>query len=143
MAKSSLMKDLLAGMLSVGLYKRNQGQQVRQVSGVTTAVVFIIAATTLSDNFPVGTSQAIVSGLPVLIGVLGCWFAYRIVNVAPIADFMIGVQGEMDKVSWPSWPQLWRATVVVLVTMLFLALSLFLFDLIWQFVFQSVGFLKM
>ncbi|MBB01689.1 preprotein translocase subunit SecE [bacterium] len=56
---------------------------------------------------------------------------------------MIGVQSEMDKVSWPTWPQLWRATVVVLVVMVVLAASLFLFDIIWRFVFTKVGFLRM
>lgn len=113
------------------------------MSGAAVATIFLIAASTLSNNFPVKTSETIMFGLPTLIGVFGCWFAYRIVNFSPVADFMIAVQSEMDKVSWPSWPQLWRATVVVLITMVFLAFSLFAFDVIWRFVFTQVGFLRM
>ncbi len=112
------------------------------MTGVAIAVFFIIAASTLSNNLPVKSAEAIRVGLPMLIGALGVWFAYRIVNYAPVADFLVAVQSEMDKVSWPTWPQLWRATVVVLVTMVFLAVSLFLFDIVWQFIFRGVGFLK-
>ena len=142
MAKSKVVVGMLSEMFSFGLYKRNQGKQVRQVSGVCVAAFFVIAASTLSNNFPVVTSEGIVFGLPILVGVLGCWFAYRVVNFGPVADFMIAVQSEMDKVSWPSWPQLWRATVVVLVTMVFIAMSLFVFDVIWQQLFRFVGFLR-
>lgn len=143
MAKTRLVAGLFAEMFSIGLYKRNQGKQVRQVTGVTVAIFFLIAASTLSNNLPVKSVEILRVGLPMLIGAVGAWFAYRVVNYAPVADFLIAVQSEMDKVSWPSWPQLWRATVVVLVTMVFLAVSLFLFDIIWQYIFRAVGFLKM
>ncbi len=143
MAKTRLVAGLFAEMFSIGLYKRNQGKQVRQVTGVAVAVFFLIAASTLSNNLPVKSIEILRVGLPMLIGAIGVWFAYRVVNYAPVADFLIAVQSEMDKVSWPSWPQLWRATVVVLVTMVFLAFSLFLFDIIWQYIFRTVGFLKM
>ncbi len=143
MAKTRLVAGLLAEMFSIGLYKRNQGKQVRQVTGVSIAVFFLVAASTLSNNLPIKSAEALRVGLPMLVGVIGVWLAYRVVNYAPVADFLIAVQSEMDKVSWPSWPQLWRATVVVLVTMVFLAVSLFLFDIIWQYIFRAVGFLKM
>ncbi len=143
MAKTKIVASLFAEMFSVGLYKRNQGKQVRQVTGVAIAAFFLIFASTLSNNLPTRSAEILRLGLPALIGVLGTWFAYRIVNYAPVADFLIAVQSEMDKVSWPTWPQLWRATVVVLVTMVFLAVSLFLFDIVWQYIFRGVGFLKM
>ncbi len=143
MTKTRLVVGLFAEMFSIRLYKRNQGKQVRQVTGVTVAIFFLIAASTLSNNLPVKSVEILRVGLPMLIGAIGVWFAYRVVNYAPVADFLVAVQSEMDKVSWPSWPQLWRATVVVLVTMVFLAISLFLFDIIWQYIFRAVGFLKM
>jgi len=143
MAKSRIAISFLAGLFSLGLYKRNQGKQVRQVCGVSVAAIFIIAASALSGTFSTKASQLFAFGLPVLVGVLGCWLSYRIVNFPPVADFMISVQSEMNKVSWPTWPQLWRATVVVLVTMVFLAISLFVFDVIWRAVFTQIGFLRM
>ncbi|WP_237226455.1 preprotein translocase subunit SecE [Rubinisphaera sp. JC750] len=143
MAKSKASSGLLSELFSVGLYKRSQGQRVRQITGIAIAIIFLVGAWSLSVNVLGNASEPLRVGLPTAIAVLGCWLAYRIVNYPPAADFMIGVQSEMDKVSWPTWPQLWRATVVVLVVMVVLAASLFLFDIIWRFVFTKVGFLRM
>ena len=143
MAKSKASSGLLSELFSVGLYKRSQGQRVRQITGIAIAIIFLVGAWSLSVNVLGNASEPLRVGLPTAIAVLGCWLAYRIVNYPPAADFMIGVQSEMDKVSWPTWPQLWRATVVVLVVMVVLAASLFLFDITWRFVFTKVGFLRM
>ncbi len=142
MSKSKSSSGLLAGMFSVSLYKRSQGQQVRQVTGLAIAAVFVVAAWTMKINMLSGLDPNLQLIIPTVVGLLGCWFAYRVVNYPRAADFMISVQGEMEKVSWPTWPQLWRATIVVLVVMVFLAISLFAFDVVWQFVFTQVGFLK-
>ncbi|TWT59399.1 preprotein translocase subunit SecE [Rubinisphaera italica] len=142
MSKSKSSSGLLAEMFSASLYKRAQGQQVRQVTGLAIAAVFIVAAWTMKINLLSGLDPNLQLIIPTVTGALGCWFAYRIVNYPRAADFLISVQGEMEKVSWPTWPQLWRATIVVLVVMVFLAVSLFAFDVIWQFVFTQVGFLK-
>ena len=66
------------------------------------------------------------------------WIAYRIVNVPSFADFLIAVEAEMNKVSWPSKPELFRASLVVLVTIFALALMLTCFDLFWRFLFKEV-----
>lgn len=142
MAKSKVSSGLMAEMFSAGLYKRSQGQRVRQITGLAIAIIFAVAAWTLSVNVLGGYQDAVRLGVPALIAAIGCWIAFRIVNYPPAADFMIGVQAEMDKVSWPTWPQLWRATIVVLVVMVFLAFALFGFDLIWRTVFRLVGFLR-
>jgi len=143
MAKSKASSGLLSELFSVGLYKRSQGQRVRQITGIAIAVIFLVGAWSLSVNVLGNASDGLRVGLPTAIALFGCWLAYRIVNYPPAADFMIGVQSEMDKVSWPTWPQLWRATVVVLVVMVVLAASLFVFDIVWRFVFTKVGFLRM
>ena len=41
----------------------------------------------------------------------------------------------MDKVSWPSKPELYRATVVVITTMVFIGIVLFFYDMFWQWFF--------
>ena len=142
MSKSKSSSGLLAEMFSASLYKRAQGQQVRQVTGLAIAAVFIVAAWTMKINMLNGLDPNLQLIIPTVVGALGCWFAYRIVNYPRAADFLIAVQGEMEKVSWPTWPQLWRATIVVLVVMVFLAVALFAFDVVWQFLFRQVGFLK-
>ncbi|MEQ1933151.1 MAG: preprotein translocase subunit SecE, partial [Fimbriimonadaceae bacterium] len=58
------------------------------------------------------------------------------------ADFLISVQAEIDRVTWPSVVEVKRATVVVLVLITSMAVVMFCFDLIWQWVFQVIGFLQ-
>jgi preprotein translocase subunit SecE len=45
------------------------------------------------------------------------------------ADFLISVEGEMNKVSWPSRGELFRASIVVMLVIFFLAALLFFYDL--------------
>ena len=42
------------------------------------------------------------------------------------------VAGELSKVTWPSRPETWRNTVVVIVTSIIAAAYLFLFDSVWS-----------
>jgi len=65
------------------------------------------------------------------------------VNYPVFAEFLISVEGEMNKVSWAGKQELYRATVVVLGTMFFLAVVLFAYDRIWMFVLSSIGVLQL
>jgi len=64
------------------------------------------------------------------------------VNYPKFADFLIAVEAEVDKVTWASKPEVYRATVVVLVTMFSIGLLLFAFDLIWQTFFEMINVLQ-
>jgi len=79
--------------------------------------------------------------LPGIVLFGGGWMAYRLVNLPSFADFLIAVEAEMNKVSWPSRPELIRASTVVLVTIFFLAAVLFGFDWFWRVAFQLLGIL--
>ena len=48
--------------------------------------------------------------LTVLVG--GLWASFRVVQLPSFADFLISVEAEMNKVSWPSWDELIRASIV-------------------------------
>jgi len=61
--------------------------------------------------------------------------------VPAFADFLIAVEAEMNKVSWPSRRELMRGSAVVLLTIIFLAAILYLFDAVWRFIFQTLGIL--
>ena len=43
------------------------------------------------------------------------WVSYRLVNVPGFADFLIAVEAEMNKVSWPTRTELFRSSIVVLI----------------------------
>ena len=82
-------------------------------------------------------------GLPVLLFVIAGWMLFRAVNYPRFADFLISVEAEMDKVSWPGRKELYRSTVVVVSTMFFLGFVLLSFDVIWKEVFTFINFLRL
>ena len=61
---------------------------------------------------------------------VGLWASFRIVQMPTFADFLISVEGEMNKVSWPSRGELFRASLVVILVIFFLAALLFAYDLV-------------
>ncbi len=65
-------------------------------------------------------------GIPALALIAGAWFGFRVVNWPRFADFLIAVEAEMNKVTWPSKDELIRAAIVVIFTIFFLAIALFL-----------------
>ena len=69
--------------------------------------------------------------LPILLTVFSLWFAYRLVNFPPFADFLIATEAELNKVSWTTRKRLVQDTIVVLVTMLLLTVFLFTVDVFW------------
>lgn len=69
--------------------------------------------------------------LPLILGVLLFWFAYRVVNYPPFADFLIATEAEMNKVSWTSRKRLVQDTIVVLVTVFLFTIFLFFIDILW------------
>ncbi len=80
-------------------------------------------------------------GLPAALAVAGLWATYRIVNLPAFADFLIAVEAEMNKVSWPSWGELVRWSVVVIIMIFAIGFLLFAFDNFWVFIFKLVGVL--
>jgi preprotein translocase subunit SecE len=62
-----------------------------------------------------------------------------VVNLPRFADFLIAVEAEVNKVSWPSRAELVRSTVVVLITIFALAGILFLYDFIWSLLLRMLG----
>ncbi len=76
---------------------------------------------------------AVALGLPLLMLAVGCWAAFRLVSYPPFADFLIAVEAEMNKVSWPSRGELIRSSIVVIVVIFSLAILLFSYDLFWKF----------
>jgi preprotein translocase subunit SecE len=71
---------------------------------------------------------------PVVLLALGAWLAFRIVNIPRFADFLISVEAEMNKVSWPSRGELYRASLVVIVVIFLLTAILFTYDLVLKYV---------
>jgi len=141
MAKSetgSFWRELLA----TNLYKRNQGRLARQLTAGALILLVVAGAFTMSQGMLAVAERSVRIGLPVLISVVGSWVIFRLVNYPPFAEFLISVQGEMNKVSWASWDELVRATIVVLSTMFVMGVVLFAYDSFWAKILSLIGVLQ-
>jgi preprotein translocase subunit SecE len=142
MSKTDRESSFWQALLQVGLYKRNQGRLVRQLTAGAALVAVLLAAWAMSIHLLAGTEQAVQYGVPAAVAVIGAWAVYRLVNYPKFADFLIDVEGEMTKVSWASTDEIKRATAVVLVTMVTLSLVLFLYDFLWLRALRLIGILQ-
>lgn len=126
-------------LFQFGLYKPNQGRIVRQVTFLMVAFLGCLVAWEIKRSsllYSLGASGYLVM---VALAAVMVWFAYRVVNYSVFADFLIAVEAEMNKVSWPTRRELWNASLVVMFVIFSMAAFLFLFDAVWTVVFEAIG----
>ena len=145
--------ELLKELFRLRRYKASQGQLIRRLTMAGIWVLFATAAWKCTQmdftwfagwiaqsGEAVGSFAFIFSySLAGVVVLFGFWFGYRLVNWVTFADFLISVEGEMAKVSWPGRAELRSSTIVVLVVFLFLAGMLLACDLILVILFSWVG----
>ncbi len=131
---------LMRELFHAGVYKPNQGRIVRQLTCLVIWVIVALACWALFSSLRGGSSSGPTAALiSAALASTGLWIGFRLVNWPRFADFLIAVEAEMNKVTWPGKDELVRAAFVVIFTIFFLAVSLFLFDIIWQQVFSTLG----
>ena len=125
------------------LYKRNQGKIARQVTFAALALIIGLAAWCLNDYYT-GKGSSVVARyvVPLTLAVVGFWASFRIVQMPAFADFLISVEAEMNKVAWPTWRELVRSSIVVMMMIFILAVILFAYDLVWKFLLEKILHLK-
>jgi preprotein translocase subunit SecE len=129
--KNATVSPFLRELLSLGIYKRSQGRIARQITFATLAIGFLVAAWR-TNIYLAGSTDPLRIGLPVALALVGVWFSYRLVNLPSFADFLIAVEAEMNKVSWPTGGELVRSSMVVIFCIFFLAFILYGYDLFWR-----------
>lgn len=133
--------SIVSEFFHAGVYKPTQGKAVRQATFAALAVFLGLACFQLSrwlaSNWEVAEYP-----LPLALFVLGVWVCYRAVNLPKFADFLIAVQAEMNKMSWPSQQELVRSSLVVIVVIFILATILFGLDILWMALFKAIGVLR-
>ena len=140
MSSKSASASLLPELFRFGIYKSNQGRMVRQFTFFAIAIVAAFGCITLSNGPLMASEPGVQVGVPLGIWLCVCWIAFRVVNIAKFADFLVSVESELEKVTWPSRREVVQATIVVICTMVFLGLFLFLIDLLWTWLFGFIGF---
>ena len=138
------MSTFIQQLFQIGIYKRSQGRIARQVTFATLAITFALGLWRLSTTLKLAkwvgdlNDYGFYLWMPGLLLLAGLWIAYRTVNLPNFADFLIAVEAEMNKVSWPGRTELFRASMVVLVTIFVLAALLATFDVVWAALFTKV-----
>jgi preprotein translocase subunit SecE len=132
---------LTTNLLQTAVYKPTQGRIVRQLTALAIWAIVVMGCYRLYITLRGGIESApwAESAIPLTLCAMGCWFGFRVVNWPRFADFLIAVEAEMNKVTWPSKQELVRASIVVIATIIILAVTLFMFDVIWQWFFATIG----
>jgi preprotein translocase subunit SecE len=131
-AKRKKDRRMTAGthwLFQFGVYKRTQGRIIRQVTFFALLLAIALGAWRLNE---LAHTPLVKYAIPFALLVAGGWFVYRLVNLPRFADFLIGVEAEMTKVSWPTRHQLIRSSIVVIVTIIGFAILLWFYDVCWH-----------
>jgi preprotein translocase subunit SecE len=140
-APRGLFALFLVNLTRTDLYKPMQGWYARVYTALGLGLI-LAAGTWRVYEASIEYSPIWRVGLPALFaGVLG-WVVFRIVHFPPFAEFLIATEAEMNKVSWTNKEDLFRATSVVLTTVVLMTVFLFLVDTLWTFVLRMIGVLQ-
>lgn len=136
----SAYPSTLQQLFQSGVYKGRQGRVTRQATWAALALAFaLIAYKTYITLETMQQNPLLYYGIPGALLVGGVWLSFRLVNMPRFADFLIAVEAEMKKVSWPTWPELVRSSVVVIFVIFALGLVLLGYDMIWTLLLRAIG----
>lgn len=128
------------------VYKAGQGQWVRGLTAAGLGIIILGFGYFLSQQLTVYTSDNVFANLlpPVAVVLVLAYLAfYFIAQHRTFVDFLVATEGEMKKVHWSTRQQVFGATRVVIVTVFALAILLFVVDIIFMAVFESIGVLRL
>ena len=136
------MSEVIKELFSVRLYKKSQGRWVRLLTMLAVVALFASGAykfTLIGFTGSPLNDMVVRWTIAGVIALVGWWFAFRLIHYPVFADFLISVEAEMVKVSWPSNAEVYSSTLVVLAMFLILSALIFVFDLVWVWFFRMIG----
>jgi preprotein translocase subunit SecE len=137
---TSQKNEWLRLLFSLEPYKPGKGTYARQGSFAAFVVMIVYGAYSFSQ---MQSDPTMKWGVPVAVGLVATWLAYRVVHYPRFAEFLINTEAEIGKVSWPSWKELKASTAVVVIMVVIMGTYLFLVDTFWKWLLGGVlGILK-
>jgi preprotein translocase SecE subunit len=136
--------------MSLEIYKKGQGKFARICAYAFVGILVAFGAWRFHATFNVPGEGVLVDQLPLIgaltylkIATLGVFLAgllatHLMLNGPKIADLLIDTELEMRKVSWPSWPEVKSATLVVVIVTFVMGVALFGFDKALQGLFSFI-----
>ncbi|MDE2506400.1 MAG: preprotein translocase subunit SecE [Planctomycetota bacterium] len=134
--------DFLLNLVKTGTYKPRQGWYARVYTALGVGAIFLVGVYRLHDILLASYSATAAFGIPALVAAGLGWITFRLVQYPPFVEFLIATEAEMNKISWTSRDDLYRATCVVLVTVILLTIYLFMINWLWSNILQWIGVLK-
>ncbi len=139
MQTSGSVAAYLQELFKFNLYKRTQGRHARQVTLIAIAIMLVAGVWSLKVWLGAeGATTRVTTLVPLGVLAVSLWASFRLIQFPKFADFLISVEAEMSKVSWPARPELFRASAVVIMVIFLLASLLFLYDLVWKTIFGTL-----
>ncbi len=139
--------------MSLEIYKRGQGKTARTTAYLLLSLLVLFGAWRMHATFNDPgdwTGTPLAEGLPLIgnltwmkivaaaVFLMGMLCMHLILNKASMADLLIDTEQEMRKVSWPSWPEVKSATLIVVLVTFVMGLALFGFDQALQGLFSLI-----
>lgn len=132
--KAHRVTAYLQELFQLRLFKPKQGRHARQTTLIAIGVVLAIGCWSLRGWLEAeGASTASSIGWPLAVFAATGWAAFRLIQLPKFAEFLIAVEAEMGKVSWPTRSELFKASSVVIFVIFGLAALLFLYDWILKY----------
>jgi len=135
------LAPFFTNLFRANLHKPKQGRLARRYTEIALGIVLALGLWRLHDTL-FSYEPAIRFGVPLAVGLVLGWIIFRVVQYSPFVEFLIATEAEMNKVSWTSREDLYRATTVVLTTVVLMAVFLFGVDFLWSNLLQVVGVLR-
>jgi preprotein translocase subunit SecE len=134
------MAAMVSEFFRFGFYKRSQGRIARQATFGALVVIVALGCWRLNQYYS-DQDPVLRVWTPLVLLAVGLWASFRVVQMPAFADFLISVEGEMNKVSWPDRGELFRASLVVILVIFFLAALLYAYDVFLAFIVGPNGIL--
>lgn len=139
--------------------KRGQGYWTRLCTALATAGLLVVVARFIYVQVNLRLADALFSsgrareaadataryislGVAALLVLIGGIFAWKVMNGAKGADFLITTDSEMKKVNWASRKELFGSTRIVIIFLILIACFLFGADIAFGWFFNVIGVLK-
>jgi preprotein translocase subunit SecE len=131
------------------VYKAGQGYYTRVGTAVGAGVLVIWGMVFMYSEFQQYMNPKSPYFLPVawsmclaFLAVMGGLVYWAVGLSRNVSDFFIATEGEMKKVSWSTWPEVIRSTKVVVVTVVVMAVFLFVVDIGFMMLFRALKVLE-
>jgi preprotein translocase SecE subunit len=124
------------------ILKKGQGSLGRAIAYAIGAALVLFGAYRFFATFNRTDAEVFAADLPLIgdvniwkilaiaVGVVGLVVLHLILNRPKTVDDVIEAEAEMRKVSWPTLPEVWNATLVVVLVTTVLAVTMYGFDLV-------------